>query len=231
MMSMQGDQAPGGAVTSDASGSWGCGAYSGSLWFQLQWNDNLLNKSIAVKEMVPIIIAAAIWGRSWKGKLIICHCDNQSVVAVINSRYSRDDELMHLLRNLFFFEAIFEFHMQARHIPEVHNRLADVLLRDKLSSFLPKAFAMEQSPQGLSLGIIKVYLSALRHYQISMGMPSPHNASIPKLQAVQVGVAKAHAFGKGHRPGILKTLDPGPKDPRTRGLGTQRPRSLRGVAL
>ena len=60
MMSMQGDQAPGGAVTSDASGSWGCGAYSGSQWFQLQWNDNLLNKSIAVKEMVPIIIAAAI---------------------------------------------------------------------------------------------------------------------------------------------------------------------------
>ena len=59
MMSMQGDQAPGGAVTSDASGSWGCGAYSGSQWFQLQWNDNLLNKSIAVKEMVPIIIAAA----------------------------------------------------------------------------------------------------------------------------------------------------------------------------
>ena len=70
MMSMQGDQAPGGAVTLDASGSWGCGAYSGSQLFQLQWNDNLLNKSIAVKEMVPIIIAAAIWGRSWKGKLI-----------------------------------------------------------------------------------------------------------------------------------------------------------------
>ena len=57
---MQGDQAPGGAVTSDPSGSWGCGAYSGSQWFQLQWNDNLLNKLIAVKEMVPIIIAAAI---------------------------------------------------------------------------------------------------------------------------------------------------------------------------
>ena len=41
MMSMLGEQAPGGAVTSDVSGSWGCGAYSGPQWFQLQWNDNL----------------------------------------------------------------------------------------------------------------------------------------------------------------------------------------------
>ena len=94
--------------------------------------------------MVPIIIAATIWGRSWKGKLIICHCDNQSVVAVINSGYSRDNELMHLLRTLFFFEANSEFHMQASHIPGVYNRLADALSRDKLSSFLSKAFAMEQ---------------------------------------------------------------------------------------
>ena len=156
MMSMQGDQAPGGAVTSDASGSWGCGAYSGSQWFQLQWNHNLLNKSIAVKEMVPIIIAAAIWGRSWKGKLIICHCDNQSVVAVINSRYSRDDELMHLLCTLFFFEAIFEFHMQASHIPGVDNRLADALSRDKLSSFLPKAYAMEQSPSSIPSTLLEL---------------------------------------------------------------------------
>ena len=156
MMSMLGEQAPGGAVTSDASGSWGCGAYSGPQWFQLQWNDNLRSKSISVKEMIPIIIAGAIWGRAWKGKLIICHCDNQSVVAVINSRYSRDDELMHLLRTLFFFEAIFEFHMQASHISGVHNRLADDLSRDKLSSFLSKANAMEQSPSPIPVKLLEL---------------------------------------------------------------------------
>ena len=51
--------------------------------------------------MVPTIyiIAAAIWDRSWKGKVIICHCDNQSVVVGIKSTDSRDDELMHLLRS------------------------------------------------------------------------------------------------------------------------------------
>ena len=25
-------------VTSDASGNWGCGAFSGDKWFQVQWN-------------------------------------------------------------------------------------------------------------------------------------------------------------------------------------------------
>ena len=78
------------------------------------------------------------------------------MVAVINSRYSRDDELMHLLHSLFFFEAIFEFHMQASHIPGVHNRLADALSRDKLSSSLPKAFVMEQSPSSISTTLLEL---------------------------------------------------------------------------
>ena len=106
--------------------------------------------------MIPIIVAAVIWGRSWKGKLIICHCNNQLVVAVINSKYSRDDELMHLLCTLFFFEAIFEFHMQASHISGVHNRLADALSPDKLSSFLSKAYAMEQSPSPIPVKLLQL---------------------------------------------------------------------------
>ena len=63
---------------------------------------------------------------------------------------------MHLLRTLFFFEAIFEFHMQASHIPGVHNRLANALSRDKLSSFLPKAFAMEQSPSSIPTTLLEL---------------------------------------------------------------------------
>jgi len=62
---------------------------------------------------------------------------------------------MHLLYTLFFFEAIFEFHMQASHIPGVHNRLADALSHDKLSS-LPKAFAMEQSPSSIPSTLLEL---------------------------------------------------------------------------
>ena len=40
--------------------------------------------------MIPIIVAAYIWDHSWsRGKVIAC-CDNAAVVAVLNSRYSKD---------------------------------------------------------------------------------------------------------------------------------------------
>ena len=52
-------------VFSDASGSWGCGAYSGSQWFQLAWSSNATKKHIAVKELILVVLAAAVWGKHW----------------------------------------------------------------------------------------------------------------------------------------------------------------------
>ena len=43
---------------SDASSSFGCGAWTGDLRLQLQWPDNVLHWSIAAKELVPIVIIA-----------------------------------------------------------------------------------------------------------------------------------------------------------------------------
>ena len=65
-----------------------------------------------------------------------CQCDNEAVVAVLNRRTSGDQDLMHLLRCLSFFEAKFGFRVVAKHIPGTQNSLADDLSIDKLSSFL-----------------------------------------------------------------------------------------------
>lgn len=74
-------------VTSDASGTWGCGAYTGSKWFQLKWDDQTRLWHIAAKELILIIIAAVIW---WKGSKVVAQCDNAAVVEVINKRYCQD---------------------------------------------------------------------------------------------------------------------------------------------
>ena len=50
------------SVFSDASGSWGCGAYETTNWFSLKWDSRLQPLPIATKELIPVIIAAAIWG-------------------------------------------------------------------------------------------------------------------------------------------------------------------------
>ena len=91
---------------SDASGSWGCGAYSGSQWFQLAWSSGAAKYQIAVKEHLPVVLAVAVWGKDWKGLDVTCHSDNQAVVSVIRSRTSEDPDIMH---SLSFIEARYEF--------------------------------------------------------------------------------------------------------------------------
>lgn len=92
-------------VFSDASGNWGCGAYSGQSWFSLRWPPELMNASIQVKELIPVVIAAALYGREWVGRLVQFWVDNAAVVDIIHSTYSRESHLMHLVRLLVFFAA------------------------------------------------------------------------------------------------------------------------------
>jgi len=64
--------------------------------------------NIATKELIPIVVEAAIWGRKWKGKSVQARSDNQAMVATINNWTSRDPAIMHLLHCLLFFEAKFD---------------------------------------------------------------------------------------------------------------------------
>ena len=70
--------------------------------FHLRWNNDSAYFGIAVKELIPVVVAAVVWGRSWQGHVIHCQCDNQAVVLVINSRSSPEPHMMHVLRCLFF---------------------------------------------------------------------------------------------------------------------------------
>jgi hypothetical protein len=53
------------AITSDASGRWGCGAISNDLWMQLQWPPEWAQVSISPKELIPIELAMATLGPQW----------------------------------------------------------------------------------------------------------------------------------------------------------------------
>ena len=50
-------------VYSDASGGFVCGAL-----FQLQWPESWREVGIAIKEMLPLVAAAALWGAEMVGK-------------------------------------------------------------------------------------------------------------------------------------------------------------------
>ena len=126
-------------VVSDASGKWGCGAFvKESLhWFQVQWPEDWEKVNIAVKELIPIVVSAAIWGKSWSRTRIKILSDNMAVVHALSSfKAPKDPHLAHLVRCLFFFSAHYGFEHDARHILGKDNQGADALSRDNSSNFL-----------------------------------------------------------------------------------------------
>jgi len=103
---------------------------------------------ITAKELLPIVLACALWGKQWQGQTIKCLCDNAAVVAIIRSGWSKHDLSMHLMRSLSLFTAKYRVSLIAEHVPGEKNRAADAISRGNLSLFfqqVPTA-EKEQSP-------------------------------------------------------------------------------------
>ena len=89
----------------------------------------MVRGTITVKELLPIIMGVVLWGRSWQGRTIRCRCDNMAVVAILKSGSSKDERVMHLMRNLFFFLTSYNVILLGEHIPGVENGAAMLIKR------------------------------------------------------------------------------------------------------
>ena len=123
-------------LTSDASGSWGCGAYYGVQWLQYPWSSLTRDYNITAKELLPTVLAAAVWGTEWEYKSVLCRCDNEAIVNIINTGTSRDPIAMGLMRCLCFIAAKFKVLISATHLAGKANTLADALSCNNASHFL-----------------------------------------------------------------------------------------------
>ena len=96
-------------------------------------------KSIQWKELYPIVTAAATWGHLWSTKRILFLCDNEVVVHCLRSGTSHSSDVMDLLRRLFLCAAKFNFTASAKHVPGIHNTIADSLSRFQMQVFRQEA--------------------------------------------------------------------------------------------
>ena len=112
--------------------------------FSKNWDSRSQPLSIAIKEMMPVVFAAAVFGCSWSGKIVQFNVDNKAVVDIVNSTSSKDTHLMHLTRLLVFLAAHFNFWFVARQVEGKKNTLTDALSRNKMSLFF------SQVPQAAS---------------------------------------------------------------------------------
>lgn len=133
-------------VGSDASGTLGYGAFLGSEWFNGRWLPHQRALSIAYKELFPVVLAAHVWCSDWARKRILFRVDNEAVVHILNSRTSKDPNIMHLMRSLLLLAAHHNFSFSAIHVPGIHNGIADALSRFNWQAFYILAPAALRQP-------------------------------------------------------------------------------------
>ncbi len=137
----------------DASGSWGFGAYFAGAWLSIPWTSSQQRRPIHWKELFAIVVAASTWAHNLSGRRIRFQCDNLAVVHAWQNKSAKEPSLLALLRDLFFVAAQHNFTVSLAHIPGSANSRADALSRNQLSRFFsisPQADAHPtQPPPGL----------------------------------------------------------------------------------
>jgi len=124
----------------DASGSLGYVGFLDGLWFQGHWlPEHTLNKkrgiSIEWQELFPIYLACVLWGPTWSGKRILIWCDNQSVVAIINSKHTKSPQTMDLVCSITLLTLTNSFTISTTYIPGLDNAIADSLSHFQMDRF------------------------------------------------------------------------------------------------
>ena len=158
LLSTWSPQPPEITIFSDASGSWGCGATWEQRWIQLKWARMLEGSHISMKELTPIVIAAAVWGPQWKGKSVRAFADNTAAVAAINNQTSHIREMAHMLRCLAFITARFQFSLRAVHIPGEDNSIADAVSRNNMPLFRSLCPQANEMPTPIPSSLLEILL-------------------------------------------------------------------------
>ena len=107
-------------------------------WFFGQWEPNYiarLKPSIEYLELYAVAVGLFIFADCFRNCKLLIHCDNNSVVQMINATSSSCEHCMHLLRMIVLKGLYYNFRVVAKHVGTRANGLADSLSRLQWSRF------------------------------------------------------------------------------------------------
>ena len=116
----------------------GVGAVCGQEWICQKWDSGFIeqkNLSIKYLELYGVLAAVMAWIHNFRNRRIILHCDNRSVVDMINSTTSSCRNCMVLIHLLVLKSLTQNVCIFARHIAGKLNDFSDSLSRMDLNRF------------------------------------------------------------------------------------------------
>ena len=128
----------------------GCGGFFQNSWFFFPWPKHWaasdICKDITFLELVPIFIAVSIWRQFLRNKKVLFRSDNESVVAILNSKTSKSKRVMSLVRPLVLNCMLSNIQTKFVHIGGEFNGISDAISRCKWSQFRMLAPRAEVQP-------------------------------------------------------------------------------------
>ena len=80
-------------------------------------------------EMLNVLICVRLWGHEWRHRSVTLCVDNEAVVTVCNTGYTKDQFLAQCIRNIWLFTSEFDLQLNVIPVPGYSNKTADLLSR------------------------------------------------------------------------------------------------------
>ena len=109
----------------------GAGGVSEGEFYRVKFPEELKTENLKIThlELWAVILAVRIWGLKYKGKIVKVRSDNEAVSVIVNTGRSRDLYLQRQLCELCWWMAKYQMKIKTVYLPEVLNRLPDLLSR------------------------------------------------------------------------------------------------------
>jgi hypothetical protein len=115
-------------------------------WFAEEWPRTWLKYPISVRELYPVIAVINSFGHKMKNAVILFHCDNQAIMLVINSQYSKGKKIMALLQPLILSLLLHNIAFRAEYIPYMENTIADTLSHTQVTGTFLQENSLQRDP-------------------------------------------------------------------------------------
>ena len=123
-------------------------------YFQGQWCQGTFPKqafsdqkmSINWHELYAVTLALALWGPQFKGKCLLLHCNNASVIHIIAKASTHSKTMMALVCTFTLLSMQHNVHIHIQHIIRVSNKIADALSHFEMDRFQQLCLHAELEP-------------------------------------------------------------------------------------